>query len=134
MRMRMRRRTWREGQGEGGEQGQGEGEEQGQEDVIELSSDDHPQQWAEQMEIDEGHGQADFTAQAAEGQGEGADPSDDESVFSADLLRWADEQTETQAAAQFVTGGVPINVLLNSGTIRSWVTRRNPSDDESLVP
>ncbi|KAI0916635.1 hypothetical protein AcV5_003068 [Taiwanofungus camphoratus] len=91
-----------EGQGEGGEQGQREGEEQGQEDVIEFSSDDHPQQWAEQMEIDEGHGQADFTAQAAEGQGEGADPSDDESVFSADLLRWADEHTETQAAAQLV--------------------------------
>ncbi|KAI0917816.1 hypothetical protein AcV5_002668 [Taiwanofungus camphoratus] len=83
-----------EGQGEGGEQGQG--------DVIELSSDDHPWQRAEQMEMDEGHGQADFTAQAAEGQGEGADPSDDESVFSADLLRWADEHTETQTAAQLV--------------------------------
>ncbi|KAI0919333.1 hypothetical protein AcV5_002281 [Taiwanofungus camphoratus] len=70
---------------------------QGQGDVIELSSD--AGQHADQMEVDEGQAQAQFSAG---GQAQGPDPSDDESVFSADLLRWADEHTETQAAAQLV--------------------------------
>ncbi|KAI0924083.1 hypothetical protein AcV5_009435 [Taiwanofungus camphoratus] len=93
-----------------------EGQGQGQRDVIELSSD--AGQHGDQMEVDEGqaqidksfppffmilivhgHVQAQFTA---EGQAQEPDPSDDESVFLADLLRWADEQTETQAAAQLV--------------------------------
>ncbi|KAI0915883.1 hypothetical protein AcV5_003366 [Taiwanofungus camphoratus] len=68
---------------------------QGQGDVIELSSD--AGQHADQMEVDEGQAQAQFSAG---GQAQGPDPSDDESVFSADLLRWADEHTESQAAAQ----------------------------------
>ncbi|KAI0954319.1 hypothetical protein AcV7_007584 [Taiwanofungus camphoratus] len=74
-----------------------EGQEQGQGDVIELSSD--AGQHGDQMEVDEGQAQAQFSAG---GQAQGPDPSDNESVFSADLLRWADEHTETQAAAQLV--------------------------------
>ncbi|KAI0955173.1 hypothetical protein AcW1_006838 [Taiwanofungus camphoratus] len=70
---------------------------QGQGDVIELSSD--AGQHADQMEVDEGQAQAQFSAG---GQAQGPDPSDNKSVFSADLLRWADKHTETQAAAQLV--------------------------------
>ncbi|KAI0915299.1 hypothetical protein AcV5_005462 [Taiwanofungus camphoratus] len=86
-----------EGGGGGGGRREEEKEDeegQGQGDVIELSSD--AGQHADQMEVDEGQ------AQVAGGQAQGPDPSDDESVFSADLLRWADEHTETQAAAQLV--------------------------------